>query len=259
MKYKKGTFVIVPNLDELKGKPSEMQAIYLWICHHADKDGVCFPTKTTISKEAGCSHNTVDKYIKRLVEDGFLETKERYTKNGGNTSNEYQLLILGVGTTNNGSTPPTNNGSQTISNTNHIHITKYMQVGTCTLPLSRGSNPAQRVLSIYGTLFSNLYGFIDNTSYPKKVGIVSKLLKDYTELQLAYLLIVYFNWNGMSGNDKREREFLINSTHSIGLFASGINKYVAYTKNVLGFSKEFDDSDNLLEKVGEYIQNLTTN
>jgi predicted transcriptional regulator len=123
MKYKKGTFVVVPNLEELKGKPSEMQAIYLWICQHANNDGLCFPKKVTISKEAGCSHNTVDKYLKQLVEDGFIEITQRKTKEGKNTSNEYQLLILGCGDVKNGLRSHPNIGSQTISNINYTNIT----------------------------------------------------------------------------------------------------------------------------------------
>ena len=263
MKYKKGTFVIVPNLDELKGKPSEMQAIYLWICSHSDKDGICFPTKTTIEKEAGCSHNTVSKYLKQLVDDGFLDIKERTTKNGRNTSNEYQLLILGDTHTKNGIDHPTNIGSQTISISNHTHLTKdkqqvaYKIIGDKTLPIERGDTPLKRVISIYNTLFFNEYGISDNQAYGKKAGIFTSLLKEYTELQLAYLLIVFFTWNGMSGQDKREREFLVNNTHSVGLFKAGLNKYLAWTKNVSGYDKEFDSSDELLHIIGKYIISLS--
>ena len=263
MKYKKGTFVIVPNLDELKGKPSEMQSIYLWICQHSDSDGLCFPKKATIGREAGCSHNTVDKYLKQLVDDGFLDIKQRRNKDGKNTSNEYQLLILGRGDVNNGIPSQPNIGSQTISNINYTNITidkqqvAYKIIGDKTLPLDRGDTPLKRINSIYNTLFYYEYGINDNQSVGLKMKIFKSLLVDYTELQLAYLLIVYFTWKGMDGNNTRDREFLVSNTHAITLFKGQLNKYVAWAKNVSGYDKEFENSDDLLVIIGKYILSLT--
>lgn len=127
MKYKKGTFVIIPNKDYLKGKPSEMQAIYFWLCEHANEKGSCFPTKKTLAEEAGCSHNTLDKYLGQLVEEGFLEVKPRKIKGTKeNTSNLYQLLIVSKmvkPTTKSGMTGSPNIGSETVSSINSIHLT----------------------------------------------------------------------------------------------------------------------------------------
>jgi predicted transcriptional regulator len=259
MKYKKGTFVIVPNLDELSGKPSEMQAIYLWICSHADKNGVCFPTKSKIGEEAGCSHNTVSKYLKQLVEDGFLEIKERYTKNGRNTSNEYQLLILEGIPPKNGIDHPTKNGSQTISRSNYTHLT--INIDTKTLPLSRGNSPQKRLESIYCTMFYSKYGYKPNVvETPQRLKVIKELLVGYTELQLAFLLMVYFNWNGMNNDKPKEQEYLQSKSHSLYTFKYGIQQYELYTRNVSGFKKEFEESgDELLKVIGTHITNLTNN
>lgn len=130
MKYKKGTFVIIPNKDKLRGKPSEMQSIYFWLCEHANNTGGCFPTKKTLMDEAGCSHNTLDKYLAQLVSDGFLSMKNRHKKGTNElTSNYYQILIvpenpkMGQPTTNNGLTGTPKNGLETVSSINSNQIT----------------------------------------------------------------------------------------------------------------------------------------
>ena len=265
MKYKKGTFVIVPNLDELKGKPSEMQAIYLWICSHADKDGMCFPTKSTIEKEAGCSHNTVSKYLKQLVDDGFLAIKERYTKSGRNTSNEYQLLILEGIPTNNGIDHPTNNGSQTISISNHTHLTtntskdeeSFKSVGTLSLPTEWGKSPVQRVLYFYRRNYYNKYEIaLPSALYGRSGKVIKELLVSYTEIQLSYLLIVFFSWRGMNDNNDKDLNFLSSSGFNLSLFKSKVDQFEIYVKNICGYKTEFDNSDALLDLVVKHFLNL---
>ena len=266
MKYKKGTFVIVPNLDELLGKPSEMQAIYLWICQHSNNDGICFPKKATICREAGCSHNTVDKYLKKLVDDGFLEITTRKNKEGKNTSNEYQLLIMGRTPTQNRDVSQPNNGSQTISNITIPNITIDIQpevvvpvIEKKTLPLNRGNSPHQRVASIYNDLFKDKYGiYPPNAGIGSRLKVLKELCKDYTELQLSFLLIVFFAWKGMNDSNDKEQNYLQSKAHDLFTFRFNLAQYEVYTRNVAGYSKEFDDSDLLLPIVGKYILELST-
>lgn len=130
MKYKKGTFTTIPNIQYLLGKPSEMQALYLWLCVHADEKGGCYPAKNTLGDEAGCSHNTTDKYIKQLADEGFIQITNR-KKKGTNEfmSNHYQILLLThppkatKPTTIDGTTSTPINGAITKSNINYIHLT----------------------------------------------------------------------------------------------------------------------------------------
>lgn len=95
MIYEKGTFNTIPNKEHLRGKPSELQAIYFWIVDHADSRGVCFPKRQTIADEAGCGIKSVDKYIKVLEEEGFLKkTTRRSDGDVKQASNLYQVLIM---------------------------------------------------------------------------------------------------------------------------------------------------------------------
>lgn len=97
LKYKKGTFNTVPNKDYLKGKPAEMQSVYFWIVDHANEEGKCFPGRVTLAKESGCNVKTVDTYLKRLIDEGFISKEQRPSKGKkGLSSNMYQLLFLDI-------------------------------------------------------------------------------------------------------------------------------------------------------------------
>lgn len=94
-KYKKGTFLTIPNKQVLAGMNPNEQVIFFWICNFSNDEGVCFPSRKTLADCAGVSIRTVVNVIDKLIEKGLLNKKER--KNGlTNTSNEYQILIAGA-------------------------------------------------------------------------------------------------------------------------------------------------------------------
>ncbi len=109
------------------------------------------------------------------------------------------------------------------------------------LPLTRGKTYILRVLSIYTDLFRYTYRF-----YPQlPIGRFGKALKvlmgSHTELQIAALLIVFFNWRGMDGNDTFEIQNLQKVTHNFGWFFSSVNKYEAYLRNIYGLDMDNEE------------------
>ena len=95
MKYRKGTFVVVPNKEQLKGKPSELQSVFFWICQHADDEGECFPSRKLLATESGTGLRRIDKYLTQLIELGLITKKIRPrigTKS--KLSNLYQIQII---------------------------------------------------------------------------------------------------------------------------------------------------------------------
>lgn len=95
MKYVKGSFITVPNSEQLKGIPSMAQTLFMWMCYHANQDGKCFPSIATLSKEAGLSKDSIIKATKQLVDLGMIKKVVR--KNGKeNFSNIYEVIIGGV-------------------------------------------------------------------------------------------------------------------------------------------------------------------
>ncbi len=264
MKYQKGTFVVVPNKEQLKGKPSEMQAIYFWLCDHADDEGVCFPTKKRIAEEAGCSHNTVDKYLKQLVVDGFLSISNRKKKGSKeNTSNSYQINIveeyplLVEPATRIGMTPPPNIGSETIPNTNSTQLTEVKEPTVLTtgkLPETRGKTYILRVLSIYRDLYRNKYGCEPEVNIGRFGKALKNLLTTKTELQVSAMLVAFFNWRGMDGASDFEQNKLTAAAHNFSWFFSTVNVYEVYLRNVFGLA--LDDELKVREFVATSMNSL---
>lgn len=114
-----------------------------------------------------------------------------------------------------------------------------------TLSEKRGTTPIKRLINLYGELFSKEYGFTHKYSFGAIVKVFKGLLSHYSEVQVATLLIIYFQWKGMRGNEQKERDFLVTNTFSPFLFSSSINKYEAYVRNVLQI-KEFDDDEKMV-------------
>jgi hypothetical protein len=56
-----------------------------------DEDGACFPSYTTLGREAGYSRRTAISVVAKLVQAGELRRHYR----GGRTSNRYDILSWG--------------------------------------------------------------------------------------------------------------------------------------------------------------------
>jgi DNA-binding transcriptional ArsR family regulator len=92
MKYEKGSFITVPNSKTLKGADPQAQCLFMWICHHANQSGECFPSRKLLSDETGMSVPSVQRATARLEELGIIRKTTR--KEGGrNMTNIYEILI----------------------------------------------------------------------------------------------------------------------------------------------------------------------
>lgn len=265
MKYRKGSFITLPNKEHLKGKPSEMQTIYLWICDHSDEDGECFPSRARLAREAGCGIRTVDKYLKQLVEDGFLSSTQR--KKAGtseNMSNLYQIMLLdALPSVKKDTTPSVEKDAVTKPSINQTHLTtiEVIKEEKLTLPLVRadgvstGKTPTDRLLYLYSKLYFYTYTSYYKPNWGRDKKILTGMLSDFSEIQIAYMLCVYFNWHGMTGDSTKDYDFYTSATFPIPMFKTTCNKYEVYIRNVLGF--KFDDDKEMLNKVGEHLRSIS--
>lgn len=95
MKYKKGTFTLVPNINYLKGKSPFLQTLFMWICQHTDENGICYPSRERLAQECGCEIRSIDRHMKVLEEDGVIvKTKRKKAKTKENASNVYQVILV---------------------------------------------------------------------------------------------------------------------------------------------------------------------
>lgn len=259
MKYKKGTFVIIPNMERLDLLPSTSQALYIWICKYSNDDGECFPSRSKLAKHVGCDIRTIDKHINFLIELGFM-TKEIRHKKGSkeNMSNLYQLQLIRHPSEVIDTTPSELNDTITISNINSTNITNTKEVipvkeEGVTLPKMRldgsssGKTSVDRLLYLYSKLYYQTYTATYKPNYGRDKKILTDVLTMYSEVQTAYLLCVYFNWHGMTGSDSKEYNFVTGATFPITMFKTMINKFEVYARNIM--SVPFDDDSKLLDEV----------
>jgi len=118
---------------------------------------------------------------------------------------------------------------------------EYVNNGT--LPESIGKTYIVRLAHVYGILWSKKYGMKPMIAYGQ-IGKVAKQYMDlgFNEYQIAYLMIMFFDWAGASGDDEFTQKRLGNATHSIFLMKPLVDSMRAYSKNRLGV-----DVDNLSE------------
>lgn len=126
MKYKKGTFVVVPNIDVLSGKNTEVQTLFMWLCNFADENGQCFPSRKLLAEKCGLGIRTIDKYIDMLIELRLVEKKKRFNKKKKEfSSNLYQVVIPhALPSATDDTTPSATNIPITIPSINYTHITQ---------------------------------------------------------------------------------------------------------------------------------------
>jgi len=116
------------------------------------------------------------------------------------------------------------------------------------LPDTLGRTYITRLSHFYSILWKNKYDITPLLSY-SALGKVFKELKGlFSEYQIAFLLIIYFEWKGANENDFYIEKKLQNSTHSIYLFKNEIDPIRAYVKNRLKIDLDGDEICPLVDK-----------
>ncbi|EDS11134.1 helix-turn-helix domain-containing protein [Anaerotruncus colihominis] len=72
--------------------PHRVKAVYIYLYDRADREGKSWPSLSTISKDLALSRSTVKRAIADLKAVGYLETEQRWRRNGGRTSLLFKLL-----------------------------------------------------------------------------------------------------------------------------------------------------------------------
>ena len=72
--FDKGTFILVPDKEALRGRPPLEQLVAIWIGDYGLTDA--FPSRKTIARDCGVSVKSIDRAIAKLEQDGII-TKGR--------------------------------------------------------------------------------------------------------------------------------------------------------------------------------------
>lgn len=76
----------------VSGLPHRAIVVYLYLSDRANKEGTCYPSIKTNSKELNFSVSTVKRAIEDLVASGYVEKKQRWRENGGRSSLMYRIV-----------------------------------------------------------------------------------------------------------------------------------------------------------------------
>lgn len=76
-------------------KPATKIVLYWLADHHNGETGRCFPSLSRLAQLCEMSKRSVQNHLAELEKLGFVKIQEN-TRNGMQTSNEYQLLLEGV-------------------------------------------------------------------------------------------------------------------------------------------------------------------
>lgn len=71
--------------------PHRAISVYRYLADRANKEGICWPSIPTISKDLKLSESTTRRAIGDLRKAGLVQTEQRYRENGGNSSLKFKL------------------------------------------------------------------------------------------------------------------------------------------------------------------------
>jgi DNA-binding MarR family transcriptional regulator len=72
-----------------------LKLVLMALADAADKQGVCWPSISTLAKKCSVSTRTVQRSLRALVDQGLLIAEARRRGDGSSTSNRYRLLVAG--------------------------------------------------------------------------------------------------------------------------------------------------------------------
>lgn len=262
--------------------PAELIALYTFFYYTAkwQETNIVKATQNYVKKGLGWGIDRLSKSENKLIELGLIEKIQRKNKLGKITGwyvkvnyvfkkNTVDLIHntqnpqVDEATTGKQETNALSTNSLNALSTNKEILDKSVVEECLEQPTSivltldpelRGSTPAQRLLTIYNDCYKYVYGVPYKPNYQKDLSVLKRLTQRFTECQLARMLVIHFNWYGMSGNNERDNIFLKEALFSIGLFSSNLNKYEVYIRNVLG--ENFDDDYTMLTETGKYILSI---
>ena len=73
--------------------PHRAVTVYVYLCDRANKNGECWPSTITISKDLGLSRRTIFRALNNLEKAGLIKRIPRRRKTGGRTSSLIRLEV----------------------------------------------------------------------------------------------------------------------------------------------------------------------
>lgn len=119
------------------------------------------------------------------------------------------------------------------------------------LPETLGNSGLKRIIKFYSKVFVSKYGFVPMISYPRIGKLFKPILEQFSENQIALMIVIHFDWRGVDGNDTFTHRRMVDACHPLDWLPKNINQYQAFIRNVLNIN--FDNDEDIIEIIKEYI------
>jgi len=285
MKITKGCFSTFPHL-MCKGLPAYEQITFIWLFHHANAEGVCFPSINTLAEECGISRDSIKRSLKSLEDRGYIGREERKRDDGGNTSNIYTVYFLDCsnsteGVANSTDTPQANTTEgEANSATNYNQLTKTNETKLKSLrdtPISNcvddSSLSCEDVQNLFNEILGNVMPKVQEMHRVRSLTLRARFPKLSTIEQWRDLFIKIkasdFLCGRTLGKDGKpfacSFDWIIKEENFIRILEGNYDKKIATTtpqntdvEKFEGLTPEFDDKGNLLGYRGKRVEGQAT-
>lgn len=122
-----------------------------------------------------------------------------------------------------------------------------------TLPETFGNSSLKRLVRVYSLVWEDLYGFKPIINNWGQLGKLFKpIIDNFTEFQIASMIILHFEWRGSSGTDEFNFKRLSDKCFPIEWIPKAVNEYHAYLRNSIGL--DFDDPLSVKKHVADILK-----
>lgn len=252
--------------------------LYAEITALSNKEGYCFATNAYFASHYNNSERTISRSISKLVDKGFLfillevvgdkTLRKIYLRDAA----EKQIPIALLPPTTKMSTPIEKEGGGVDKNVYHNSTIgdRSIGVGDRTIGDSINTNPNTSTVSTppaeasalkltlpdwlgnnshvrLGRLYELLW--MHHMAHPTKLrltgqtgALFKRLLADYSEILVGLMLIVHFEWRGLSGNDDRILKTHRDHGYPLSWIPSRAATYLAFIRSTMAVK---DDTEGL--------------
>jgi len=241
--------------------------VYAGISALLNSNGNCYATNSWFSETFGNSEKTIERAIKKLRSAGYITT---LTENiGGISLRKMWVSDPSVVLTEDNESRSTNDCS-----TNYKLLSKASEAGLWsttrnhrkndnslytigkenattiyTLPIWLGKSTYHRLVSLYELMWEYTFKVRPQriSVRSQSSAIIKRLYKSYGESTSALIIILHFEWHGMSGINDRTHKDLFNNGFPVSWIPNSASLYESFIKNVLLISNDAEAEVKITE------------
>lgn len=251
-----------PVFYKLTGRVSSALLLSQVAFWHGKHGREVYKTDREIAEEVGMGIREAQAAKKHLIELGLIQVVKRGTPQRSFYSLndelcESKLTELAALDQRNSSIlideTRSSNSETTTETTTDISTDVVKPVQEGLLPESMGKTPTSRLVRVYALKYEDLYGVEYKANWPALTKLFKPLLESMTEMQIAALIVLHFEWRGASGEDQFTHDRLAERCFPLEWVPKAVNQYLPYLQNALEvpFTDEAKVKKYVVDSIGQ--------